>query len=92
MKKLFKKKKSKLATAAKILIPLSGVVAGKILWDNKGRLITNNVRSKILDKTEAVQEKIQKFHDFVQNSADESADAVGADETSEENTEIGEED
>lgn len=91
--KLFKRKKSKIGTAAKILLPVAGVVGAKKLWDNKENLISDDVRSKVLEKTEAVQEKVQKFHDFVQNPSDESVDSVFVDETTEATTptEAGEE-
>ena len=79
MKKLFRKKKSPLGTAAKILIPAAGILAAKKLWDSKDTFSSDSVRSKILEKTEAVQDKIQQFHDFVQNSTEESAEDIFTD-------------
>lgn len=89
--KLFKKRRSKIGTAAKILIPAAGVVAAKKLWDNKENLISDNVRSKVLEKTEVVQDKVNQFHDFIQNSADEPVESVFVDEEKKETTETGEE-
>ena len=101
MKKLFKKKKSKLGTAAKILVPAAGIIAAKKLWDNKEILLTEDVRTKILEKTEAVQDKVQQFHDFIQNSTkdsvettfvdEETEETIFADDTAEEKTKTGEE-
>jgi len=84
MKKLFKRKKSKLATIAKVLVPVAGAIAAKKLWDNKGALLTDNIRTKILEKTEAVQDKVQQFHDLVQNSSEESVENAFVDEDTEE--------
>lgn len=44
----------------------------------------NDVYSKVLKKTEDLQEKIQKFHDFIENSVNESAESVSKEETVEE--------
>ena len=54
MHKLLKRKKSKLGTAVKILIPVAGVIAAKKLWDNKEALVPDCVREKVLEKTENV--------------------------------------
>lgn len=89
--KLFKKRRSKIGTAAKILVPAAGVVAAKKLWDNKENLISDNVRSKVLEKTEVVQDKVNQFHDFIQNSANEPVESVFVDEEKKETTETGEE-
>ncbi len=82
-----KRKKSKLSAAAKVLIPAAGAVAAKKLWDKKGTEVLEKAGSKVLNKTEEVQEKVQKFHDFLQNSIKESNEATCVDETVEESVE-----
>ena len=57
MKKLFRRKKSKLGTAAKILIPVASAVAAKKLWDNKEALLTDDIRAKVLEKNRSSSEK-----------------------------------
>lgn len=71
---LFKKRKSKIRTAAKILIPVAGIIAAKQLWDKKDSLISDDVRLKVLEKTEELQEKVQKFHDFLQRPLNETVE------------------
>lgn len=80
-------KSNKISTATKLLIPVAGAVAAKKLWDKNGTAIVENIRSKILDKTEQVQEKVQKFHDFVENASNESMETEVVDETMEEDVE-----
>lgn len=83
-KLLKNRKSSKLSTAAKIAVPVAGIIAAKHLWDKKGAAALE----KVLEKTEDLQEKVQKFHDFVQNSVDKSAEDVVVDEIVEENEDI----
>ncbi len=80
--KLVKNRKSnKIATVAKIAIPVVGAVATKYLWDKKGSQALDKARSTVLHKTEDVQEKVQKFHDFLQNSIDERHEDIYEEET-----------
>jgi len=83
-----KRKSSKVAKAAKILVPVAGAVAAKHLWDTKGKEALGKAGTKVLDATEEIQEKVQKFHDLVENSMQKAA---SAEEISNEETEENEE-
>lgn len=76
-----KRKKSKIAKVAKVAIPVAGAVAAKHLWDKEGKALLGKAGAKVLDKTEEVQGKVQKFHDIVQNSMEK---AVHTEEVAEE--------
>lgn len=76
-------KSSKLGTVAKVAIPVAGAVAAKKLWDKKRPEVLEKAGTKVLNKTEEVQEKVQKFHDFLQNSIKEAEEAAVVEEAAE---------
>lgn len=50
----------------------------------------DDVRIKVLEKTEKLQEKLQKFHDFVENSTNETEETIAEELTEEYNEDTSE--